>query len=79
MNTKAKVKNFNEDLGVLRSEIRAVLDHWGLKDWQEYLVVRKAGCPDEYTIIANPEDEGDFAERLMLLHQQQAKAEAEHG
>lgn len=48
MDIATKMKSFKGDLDISFSEVRAVLDHWGLKDWREYLVVRKAGCPELY-------------------------------
>lgn len=71
-----KVNNFNDDVSTSLSEVRAVLDHWGLKDWQEYLLVRRLGKPDSYVVFANPKDTSDFQERLIAFHRDEAIKEA---
>ena len=68
-----KISNFNDDLSISLSDVRACLDHWGLKDWKEYLVVRCPGKEDSYIVMANPADKSDFADRLVELHKQVAK------
>lgn len=75
MKTTEKVQNFNDDLSISLSEVRAVLDHWNLKDWQEYLLVRRPGHPNSYIVFANPSDTSGFEERLMRFHKEQAVQE----
>lgn len=63
-----KMESFSDDLNISMSEVRALLNHWGLKDWREYLVVRKPGKPESYIVLANPSDKSGFEEKLVALH-----------
>lgn len=70
-----KSARFNEDLSIALNSVRACLDHWGLQDWREYLVVRKPGQAGAYVIMANPTDETGFDERILELHKATAEQE----
>lgn len=76
MQESAKLTNFNDDVSVSLSEVRAVLDHWGLNDWQEYLLVRRPGKPNSYVVFANPKDTSDFQEQLIEFHKTQAEKDS---
>jgi hypothetical protein len=71
MDASQKMDNFRTDLDIVMMEIREVLDHWGLKDWREYLVVRKP-LEGSFVVLAHPTDKTDFAEKLVVLHKQDA-------
>jgi hypothetical protein len=68
---KNKTQKFNADLSVSLSDVRACLDHWGLTDWNEYLIVRKPNRKESYVIMANPNDRSAFADKLLELHQRE--------
>lgn len=70
------MEDFNEDLSIALTEVRNVLDHWGLKDWREYLVVRRPARDGSYIVLANPNDKSDFQESLVEFHKKQVECES---
>ena len=71
----ATTNDLNEDLNVGMTEVHRTLEHYNLGEWQEYLFIRRAGCPDSFIVLAHPIDKSDFADRLIAFHKEQA----EHG
>jgi hypothetical protein len=69
----AKMGDFKDDLDVVMSEVRAVLEHWGLGAWKEYLLVRQPEKPESFVVLAHPSDRSDFADKLIALHRKEAE------
>jgi hypothetical protein len=68
-------EDLNEDLNVGMTAVRRTLEHYNLGQWNEYLVVRKPGCPDSYIVLSRPSDESDFADRLVAFHKDHTRRE----
>lgn len=66
------MERFSEDLNISMTEVHRLLEHWGLKGWREYLVVRAAGKPESFIVLAHPSDKSDFADQLIQLHKDDA-------
>lgn len=65
------MQNFRDDIDVVMSEVHAALEHWGLVEWREYLIVRRPDKLESYFISAHPADRSDFDEKLVGLHKQE--------
>jgi hypothetical protein len=55
----------------LRARMTGVSDameELGFADWKIYLVVRKPGEPESFSVLKLPLDESDFSQRLERLH-----------
>jgi hypothetical protein len=68
-------QDLNEDLNVGMTEVRRTLEHYHLGEWQEYLLVRRKGCPNSFIVLAHPRDKSDFDEKLIAFHKEQSRKE----
>lgn len=71
-------EDLNQDLSVGMTEVRRTLEHYNLGEWREYLLVRRAGHPESFVVLAKEADTSDFADRLVSFHKEQAAIEVSH-
>ena len=74
----ATTTDLAEDLSVGLTEVRKTLDHYNLRKWKEYLLVRQPGKRGSFIVLAHPSDKSDFQERLVEFHMAEAQKETEN-
>lgn len=67
------MKLFNADLSVVMEEIRSMMDHYNIGDWESYIVLRKPNCPQSYVINYEAQSGDGFARGISDLHRKSAK------
>jgi len=71
----ATTKDLNDDLNVGMTEVRRTLEHYNLGEWQEYLLIRRAGSEGSFIVLSHPRDTSGFAAKLVEFHKEQTKQE----
>lgn len=71
----ASQQDLASDLSVGLSEVHWTLKHYNLGDWNEYLLVRRPGCPESFIVLRHPSDTSDVEERLVAFHKDLCKHE----
>ena len=62
---------FNTDLNVVMDDIRGMLAHYQIADWEAYIFFRKSGCPESYVLNYEAAAGDSFAQRIVDLHRQE--------
>lgn len=63
---------FNQDLEIAMDNIRGLLAHYQIGDWDAYIFLRKVGRPDSYVLKYEAKAGDSFASEIVRLHQQSA-------
>ena len=67
---KRNMEMFDSDLEITMNDIRGLLAHYQIADWEAYLLLRKAGCPDSYVLKYESAAGDGFAQQVVELHRQ---------
>lgn len=59
---------FKTDLNVVMDDIRGMMAHYQIQDWEAYVFLRKPGCPESYVLNYEPTAGDVFAQRIADLH-----------
>ena len=59
---------FDHDLTFVMDEIRGLLAHYHIGDWEAYLFFRKPDCPQSYVLKYEATAGGEFAQKVVALH-----------
>jgi len=59
---------FEDDLDGFMNEVRGLLSHYRIGDWEAYLFFRKPDCPDSYVLKYEATAGDEFAEKIVALH-----------
>lgn len=59
---------FNDDLNGFMNEVRDLLGHYRIGDWEAYLFFRKPDCPDSYVLKYESAAGDGFAKQIVGLH-----------
>jgi len=66
---------FDSDLENFMNEVRALMAHYRIGDWEAYLLFRKRGCAGSYALKYESSAGDAFAESLVSLHLTEAESE----
>lgn len=61
---------FNQDLEALMDQIRGMLAHYQIAEWEAYVFFRKQDCPDSYVLKYEAAAGDEFAQKIVNLHRQ---------
>ena len=64
---------FDYDLGVVMDNVRGLLRHYPIADWEAYLFFRKPDCPQSYVLKYEAVAGDEFAQKMVALHREQSK------
>lgn len=67
---------FDRDLEILMDDLRGMMAHYQIADWEGYVFLRKPESPDSYVLKYEAEAGDEFAERVVNLHRQPADTRA---
>jgi hypothetical protein len=59
---------FDHDLNGFMNEVRGLLSHYRIGDWEAYLFFRKPDYPGSYVLKYEATAGGEFAEKIVSLH-----------
>lgn len=59
---------FDHDLDMFMNDIRGLLAHYQIADWEAYLFFRKPGCPESYVLKYEAGAGDGFAKQIVALH-----------
>jgi hypothetical protein len=59
---------FDHDLNGFMNEIRGLLAHYRIGDWEAYLFFRKPDCPQSYVLNYEASAGDEFAKKIVALH-----------
>lgn len=59
---------FDYDLDVVMDNIRGLLRHYQIADWEAYLFFRKPDCPQSYVLKYEAVAGDGFAQKIVALH-----------
>ena len=59
---------FDHDLGMFMDEVRGLMNHYRIGDWEAYLLFRKPGCPESYVLKYEATAGDKFAKKIAALH-----------
>jgi hypothetical protein len=59
---------FSHDLDMFMDEIRGLLAHYRIGDWEAYLFFRKPDCPQSYVLKYEATAGDGFAKKIAALH-----------
>jgi hypothetical protein len=65
---------FEHDLNGFMNEVRGLLSHYRIGDWEAYLFFRKPDCPQSYVLKYEATAGDEFATQIVQLHTQSASA-----
>jgi hypothetical protein len=66
---------FDSDLDGFMNEVRALMAHYRIGDWEAYLLFRKRGCAGSYALKYEASAGDAFAKGLVGLHLTEAEGE----
>jgi hypothetical protein len=61
---------FNRDLEVFMDQLRGMLAHYQIADWEAYVFLRKPDSPDSYVLKYEAAAGDELAEKIVSLHRQ---------
>lgn len=61
---------FAHDLEMFMDEVRGLMVHYAIADWEAYLFFRKPGCPESYVLKYEATAGEELAKQIVDLHQQ---------
>lgn len=61
---------FNQDLEILMDDLRGMLAHYQIAEWEAYVFLRKPESPDSYVLKYEAAAGDEFAEKIVNLHRQ---------
>lgn len=61
---------FNQDLEIFMDQLRGMLAHYQIADWEAYIFLRKRDSPDSYVLKYEAEAGDEFAKKIVDLHRQ---------
>lgn len=61
---------FNADLDELMDQVRGMLAHYQIADWEAYVFFRKRDRPDSYVLKYESSAGDGFAQKIVDLHRQ---------
>lgn len=61
---------FNEDLEIFMDQLRGMLAHYQIADWEAYVFLRKPESPDSYVLKYEAAAGDEFAQKIVNLHRQ---------
>lgn len=67
---------FNQDLEIFMDQLRGMLAHYQISDWEAYVFLRKRESPDSYVLKYEAEAGDEFAEKIVDLHRRPADTRA---
>lgn len=59
---------FDHDLSMFMDEIRGLMAHYRIGEWEAYLFFRKPDCPESYVLKYEATAGDDFAKKIVGLH-----------
>ena len=59
---------FDHDLGFFMNDLRGLLAHYRIADWEAYLFFRKPDCPQSYVLKYEATAGDEFAKKIVALH-----------
>ena len=59
---------FDQDLNNFMDEVRGLLIHYSIPDWEAYIFFRKPDCPESYVMKYEATAGDEFAKRIVALH-----------
>lgn len=59
---------FDYDLGVVMDDVRGLLRHYQIADWEAYLFFRKPDCPQSYVLKYKSAAGDEFAQKIVASH-----------
>lgn len=62
------VAMLDHDLGFFMNDIRGLLAHYRIGDWEAYLFFRKPDCPQSYVLKYEATAGDEFAQKIVALH-----------
>lgn len=65
---------FDEDLERFMNEMRGLLAHYSIPDWEAYIFFRKPDCPGSYVLKYEATAGDEFANQIVALHTNQSAA-----
>lgn len=66
------MRMFNQDLEILMDQLRGMMGHYQIADWEAYVFLRKPDSPDSYVLKYEAEAGDEFAQKIVDLHRQPA-------
>lgn len=62
---------FSHDLDMFMNDIRGLLAHYRIADWEAYLFFRKPDCPQSYVLKYEATAGDELAQKIVALHTEQ--------
>lgn len=59
---------FDHDLDMFMNDMRGLLSHYRIADWEAYLFFRKPDCPQSYVLKYEATAGDAFAQKIVALH-----------
>lgn len=72
---KRAMEMFDRDLEILMNDLHGMQSHYNIADWEAFVFLRKAGCPESYVVKYAAINDG-FAKQIVALHSGAAAATA---
>jgi hypothetical protein len=68
VNKEQAMAMFDHDLNGFMNEMRGLLSHYRIGDWEAYLFFRKPDCPGSYVLKYEATAGDEFARKIVKLH-----------
>jgi hypothetical protein len=68
VNKEQAMAMFDHDLDFVMNDVRGLLAHYRIADWEAYLFFRKPECPESYVLKYEATAGDEFAKKIVALH-----------